>query len=615
MRISTNEYFRLATQSLVQQQAALSQQQFRLSSGKAILGPSDDPIGSAQLVDINNALEAITQFTRNGERAQTRLGVTEEALKSVTENLQRVRELTVAGANGTQTNETRLAISKEIRQRLDDLVNIANSRDANGEYIFAGNQTGVQPFEFRNDVPGGVTYNGDDGQRLISIDASRQVLINESGREIFMNAPEGNGVFATTRATAAAAGMASYNTGGAVVSDFSVTDEALYSGERYRLLFLDSDTDGVTDQFAVQRRSDSDGDGIAGWVTDGVPQAYTSGATISAIPGVEFVVTGTPTPSTVPGAVSGNARVVNERVTSAGEFVPGQYAVTFSDPAAPGDPFTFTVSLNGVDVPSLTDIEYIPGDAGQVVDLGGYTFTLTGEPPVNGDVLQLATGDALLIESPIRGSAAISPGEVTDPGLFAPDSYTIIFDASDPDNVTFDVVDSTGALVDDALGNPISGIAYEPGPEGMTIGLIPGIAFDISGTPADGDRFTIEPAGRQSIFETYANLVDMLGTAVSNPTEQAALQERIERALQNLDQSVGNVIEARADAGGRLRVVEDQISLNADRELQFEGARSRIEDLDYAEAITQLQLQITAFQAAQQSFVRIQNLSLFDIIG
>lgn len=417
MRISTSEFFRLATQSLVDQQAALGRQQLKIASGREILTPSDDPVGAAQLVAYDNALEAIGQFSRNANRAEGRLGLTEESLAAAVDNLQRVRELTVAASNDTQTNESRAGIAREIRQRLDDLIAIGNTRDANGEFVFAGNQTAVRPFRVDAGSAAGVAYDGDDGQRLVSIDTARQVAINESGRRIFMAAAEGNGRFVTAR-----------------------------------------------------------------------------------------------------------------------------------DPSN-------------------------------------------------------------------TGAAFIRPGDVVDASAYVADSYTLVFDAADPDAVSFSILDGSGAVIDDLDGNPVSGIAYNPGENGQTITSVPGIRFDVSGTPADGDRFGISAAGRQSVFETYNGLVDTLETAVAGPVDTAEFRENIERTLQNLDQSLTQFIEARADVGGRLRVVEDQELLNTDRELQYEGARSRIEDLDYAEAISQLQFQITAFQAAQQSFVRIQGLSLFRLLG
>lgn len=89
----------------------------------------------------------------------------------------------------------------------------------------------------------------------------------------------------------------------------------------------------------------------------------------------------------------------------------------------------------------------------------------------------------------------------------------------------------------------------------------------------------------------------------------------INRTLTGLDQSISHIVETRSDVGGRLGVIESQVSVNEDRALQIESTRSDIADLDYTQAISELQQRLTAFQAAQQSFVRIQKLSLFNFLG
>ena len=533
MRISTSEFYRIATASLVDQQAALSREQLKISSGREILTPSDDPVGSAQLLAYDNALEAVRQFDRNAGQAETRLGVTESALALASDNLQRVRELTIAASNDSQTNETRGAIAAEIRQRLQDLLSTANSRDANGEYVFAGNQTTIRPFRQEGTAEQGVAYDGDDGQRLISVDAARQVAINESGRRIFMAAREGNGRFVTERNSELSARPLIGNGGSVSIDAVTLSDANAYVAEPYRIEFLDTSAppDGVANAYDVQVQRDFDGNGSFEWVT---------------------LLT-----DTAPADGSADA------------------------PPAYSDP---------------TSVSEIPG----------LTLALSGVPN---------PGDRILVEAPTTGNVAISPGTVTDLNSFVDDTYTLVFDATDPDAVSFSILDSSGAVINDAQGNPASNIAYTPGEEGQTVTAIPGARFDLSGTPANGDRFTITPAGRQSVFETYSNLIATLETPVVSDVDSAEFRESIERILVDLDQAFSTVIEARADVGGRLRVLDAQETLNADRELQFDSARSRIEDLDYAEAISRLQFQITAFQAAQQSFVRIQGLSLFRLLG
>lgn len=82
----------------------------------------------------------------------------------------------------------------------------------------------------------------------------------------------------------------------------------------------------------------------------------------------------------------------------------------------------------------------------------------------------------------------------------------------------------------------------------------------------------------------------------------------------NLDQALGNILDTRASVGSRLKTVENQRNINEDVLLQLRTTLSEIEDLDYAEAISRFNLQQTALQAAQQSYVQVQRLSLFNFI-
>jgi flagellar hook-associated protein 3 FlgL len=85
-------------------------------------------------------------------------------------------------------------------------------------------------------------------------------------------------------------------------------------------------------------------------------------------------------------------------------------------------------------------------------------------------------------------------------------------------------------------------------------------------------------------------------------------------ALGDLDQALGRLLETRTSLGARMNTVETQSRINEDQLLQVRTALSEIQDLDYAEAISRFNLQQTALQAAQQTFVQVQRLSLFNFM-
>lgn len=400
LRISTAQIYSQGVGSILEQQSKVSETSLQLATGKRILNPSDDPTGAVQSIELNTAIGSLEQYQKNIVLAEGRLAFEESQLQQVGDVLLRVRELAIQGNNGSLTNEDRGFIAAELNQRLDELIDYANARYANGEYIFAGYQSQTHPFAA--DGAGGFNYFGDDGQRYLQASATRQVAIGDSGSELFMEIPNGNGVFTT----------------------------------------LDS--------------------------------------------------------------------------------------------------------------------------------------------PAN------------------TGSGVIDPGSVIDPSLWSPDTYTINFLAPD----SYEVRDSSGALL-------ASNTNYASG-EAITFA---GIQSNISGTPAVGDSFTVSPSTSQDMFSTLQRLITALETPVTEGSSGAAgLNNAIIRSLVDLDQSVEGVFNVRATVGARLHALDSQTDINEGATLSLKETLSSVQDLDYAEAISRLQLQLVGLEAAQQSYVQIQGLSLFDFL-
>jgi len=109
--------------------------------------------------------------------------------------------------------------------------------------------------------------------------------------------------------------------------------------------------------------------------------------------------------------------------------------------------------------------------------------------------------------------------------------------------------------------------------------------------------------GFESIFVTLENLASDLEAN----TPSGASLDRIDSAM---DQFLG----FRASTGARLNALDNQEKINSAMLLQLEQTRSVIEDLDYAEAASRLSRESVTLQAAQQAFVKVQNLNLFNYI-
>ena len=191
MRLSTSQIFQQATTAMLNKQAELAKTQQQLATGKQLLAPSDDPAAATRILDLNQVIETTSQYQRNADYAETRLSLEETVLTDVGDVLQRIRELSVSANNDTLNAGDRKVIAVEVRIHLEGLIQQANSKDANGEYLFAGFKTGTEPF---TDTGGGnFIYQGDQGQRNLQIGARRQVAVGDSGADVFMQIDDGAG--------------------------------------------------------------------------------------------------------------------------------------------------------------------------------------------------------------------------------------------------------------------------------------------------------------------------------------------------------------------------------------------------------------------------------------
>ncbi len=397
MRVSTSGAYTSGLSAMQRLQAALDQTQRQISSGRRILTPSDDPIAASRAIEIRESIGRLEQFDRNANMASNRLGQEESSLGSVNNVLQRVRELALQANNATQTNESRRLIAIEMRQNLDQLVQIANQKDGNGSYLFSGNLESTTPVTRMGAT---FAYNGDQGQRFIQIGEGRQVADGDSGAAVFFNIRNGNGSFSTAPA-------------------------------------------------------------------------------------------------------SGNS-----------------------------------------------------------------------------------------------GNAILGPGSVTDPGAWDQDQYTLRF----IDPLNYEVVDSSSTVVATSTFQDGDTLAFR------------GIEFSLNGQPEAGDEFTVSPSRYQDVFSMVDELATSLETGATDFASQAAVNNVINAGLQNIDQAIGNVLDVRIQVGSRLTAIENQVDGNGAFTLNYRETLANIEDLDYAEALSRLSLEVTTLEAAQQSFIRTQSLSLFNYL-
>ncbi len=403
MRISTSQIYQGSLNSILDNQSSLVKTQLQLSTGRRILTPADDPAGSATVLDLNQAIEATRQYQKNADAARGRLELEEGTLGSAGNLLQRARELTLQANNDIQTPETRRYIALELRGIRAQLVALANTRDASGEYLFAGSKGSTQPFQVA--ASGQVAYAGDQNSRSLQIGPSQQIADGDPGSDVFVGIRNGNGTFTT------------------------------------------------------------------------------------------------------------------------------------------------------LDNPANT------------------------------------------------GSGIIDPGTVS--GTYVADTYTISFTQLLPtDPITYSVTGAVSGVVV-AAGTPYS--------SGAQINFN-GVSVNVTGSPANTDSFSVTPSARQDLFATALNLITALETSTLTTAGQAQFHNAVNRGIVDLDQGLQNILEIRARAGSRLNTLDHQKDTNDLFLLQAQQSLSEVQDLDYAEAASRLNRQVLSLEAAQQTFVKVQGLSLFNFL-
>ena len=183
MKISTTQFFKTSTEQMQSRQRTVSDIQAQLGSGKQVVNPSDAPRKANLVSQLESAKELQSTYLRNVETARTRLTSEETVMTAMTEIAQRVSELAIQASNDTLGAEDRSIIGAEVSALRDELLNLANTKDLSGNYIFSGNKT--QSPAFVEDASGTVSYNGDYGRHRVNLSEVRSLPVNTLGIELF----------------------------------------------------------------------------------------------------------------------------------------------------------------------------------------------------------------------------------------------------------------------------------------------------------------------------------------------------------------------------------------------------------------------------------------------
>ena len=301
-------------------------------------------------------------------------------------------------------------------------------------------------------------------------------------------------------------------------------------------------------------------------------------------------------------------------------------------------------TLNTSDLQALAELaknsqEQVLGIANAKDETGGYMFSgfqtevipfnlqTDGSVTYQGDsgVREIQVGKNVMVATNQSGEDAFN--KVSNPiGDFSASyntnnsgiavHYASVVDSSNydvlgnPPDYNFNFASATNLTVTDNNGAVVFNTnAYTAG---QTVAFN-GVEVQLNGNPLPGDDFDITPQENISIFDTIQSAIGWMETG-TNPVNPAQHSVDYNEILGQLDQAVNHITSRRVDAGIRLNLIDVQDSNHLDAELNITSGRANIEDLDFAKAVSTFEQSQVSLQAAQQSFVQIKNLSLFNYL-
>ena len=216
--------------------------------------------------------------------------------------------------------------------------------------------------------------------------------------------------------------------------------------------------------------------------------------------------------------------------------------------------------------------------------------------------LRIPTGDGFVDGGPAAGNTGTGVlTNITRDGTdnWNGQAFSVRFTAAD----TYEVLDAGGTVVGN--GTMKSGDDL----------VVNGVRLHIDGTAAAGDSFSVTPSSSRDIFGTLDSLIGALEADSGTPQKLAVQQNALQSSLRDVARAAERMIDARASGGAQLKALDNAADMRESNGVTLKTTLSQMRDLDYADALSQYQLENTALQAAQSLFAQMQQMSLFNKIG
>ena len=578
MRISTIQAFNNGVNGLQRNYGNVTRTQEQISTGKRILTPADDPVASVRLLQLRQQEAVLGQYKGNLTAAQNSLNQEEATLTSVVNVLQRVRELAVQAGGGALSAADRQSLAKELGQRESELLSLFNTRNAQGDYLFSGYLGKQQPFVRNPD--GSYSYMGDEGQRSLQVATSTTVAVTDNGQRLFEGVPNSN----------LAESSAGFLNGelnvppmppGYVVDPFDTTTWGIPAkpADQQRV-FLSPGLVTDVGKYNAEFRGDDPAD---------LNEPYA----LVLVSGNEFQL------------YDRRGLNVTAETSIGGKF----------DPLSKnGSGFEFR------GMRFQLDVVLKPGD--NELDLNNLLAgsALAGSPGIDTHSFSMRSipmDFALQRTSTNTSSAQLTGGIVANQAAydaqFPVGGVVLKFRESTPANPLtkdYDVyVQPLGTGSAAVSSGTLAGGFPQP------IDLY-GARFTVTGLPAAGDEFSIQPKPPQqsSILNTLSRLRQTLESAPKGAPGNLAIRDEVAIGLSNIDAGIGKVLGVQTEIGARLNLIDSTLVDNEDVTLVNKATQADLGELDYAEALSRLSFQSIVLEAAQQSYVKIAGLNLFNFI-
>ena len=634
-RVSHNMRSLSLIESLRRGQVALYSEQNRLSVGRKFLTPSEDPAAAAQTLHMTEILDQREQLVLNVQTGDNLLSAADKALTDVNDLLVEAHAIASQNLGSLAGPDERKAAAEIVSSILDQLVVVAN-RQFQGRYLFAGRDSGNQPFVH---APGGVAYVGDMGELSVRVSEDELEAVSFSGDEVFgaLSGRVGSLVNLDPRLTANTRleDLAGANNLGVRTGQLILNEEG--GAGRFQVDLSTADTMGdVVD--LINQAATAAGAALTAALTDDGLQITPGGSPVS----IEDTSTGivaadlgilTPVAQAAP-IVGADLNVRLTATTRVDDLMNGAGVNLADGIVIINGAQTVTVDLSGAQTVqdvlnqinnARVDVRAVINDAGDGIDVlnlvsgtsmsvgenGGTTAAELGIRSFDSDTLLSQLNDGRGVEN--------IPGE-TDFRVIAKDGSTVDVSIDGAETIG-DVIDAindaaTNAGVDITASLALvgNGIRIEDGTGGAGNLSVTRLNLSYAMDDLGLGKTVADPAVELVSDDTNLIRAGSVFTALYDLDE--ALRSNDDRgismAAEKLNIFMDDMIQVRGVIGARSKSFQDRLTQMDQAKFATEEYLSNISELDYTESITNFQMIQTALQASMMTGSQLMKLSLMD---